>query len=492
MITSKALDLLGPLPSFESLGRELVAAIQNGSGCGLAVPQELADLIARARAHDADPNAVGSLCAQDPLCYEKPLPCPHHVEPPTHTADENFEHFCSYSNVPHDPWLRYAYLQGAGVGLLKPDTPFVPAPPAQGEWVLVPREPTDAMLDSCDEVEVGTDDFRNLYYMSWGMAKEAWKAMLAAAPQPAPELFPGTHDALDALAIREQPAPAPVQPACRCLECGAEAGEPCAEECAQPPAPVQVDNYRDAYEGAREDLLDWKGRALRAEATLRTLGYTGIDASQPPAPGEAELSIYAMLDKVYEFADLPYPPPQDPKLRAAIAALAQQRVPDAEGCHGLDTPERVFFYEQDFYVLSNFSSFSVEWCGHRFPTSEHVYHWLKFIDSDVLGQEICDAPSAHEAFKIAERNKDRRRADWDGVKVGLMRNILRAKARQHEYVRRKLLATGDRELVENSWRDNYWGWGPNRDGKNMLGKLWMEIRAELRAASQQEARGNGD
>jgi ribA/ribD-fused uncharacterized protein len=67
------------------------------------------------------------------------------------------------------------------------------------------------------------------------------------------------------------------------------------------------------------------------------------------------------------------------------------------------------------------------------------------------------------------------------VKVDIMRDILRAKADQHEYVRRKLLATGDRELIEDSWRDDFWGWGPNRDGQNMLGKLWMEIRSELRA-----------
>ena len=64
-----------------------------------------------------------------------------------------------------------------------------------------------------------------------------------------------------------------------------------------------------------------------------------------------------------------------------------------------------------------------------------------------------------------------------------MKSILRAKADQHEYVRRKLLATGDRELIEDSWRDDFWGWGPNRDGKNMLGKLWMEVRDELRASS---------
>lgn len=98
--------------------------------------------------------------------------------------------------------------------------------------------------------------------------------------------------------------------------------------------------------------------------------------------------------------------------------------------------------------------------------------------------EIQGAISAHEAFKIAEANKTHRRKDWDVVKVGIMREILRAKVAQHEYVRRKLLATGDRELVEDSWRDDFWGWGAGRDGQNMLGKLWMEVRAELRASGE--------
>ena len=156
--------------------------------------------------------------------------------------------------------------------------------------------------------------------------------------------------------------------------------------------------------------------------------------------------------------------------------------------HGLDTDDQVLFYEPDFYVLSNFSAFSLRWKGLRFDTSEHAYHWEKFplqVGSDITAREtvrraIRNAASAHEAFKIAEHNKDLRRADWDEVKVDVMREILRAKTYQHEYVRRKLMATGERELVENSWRDGFWGWGPNRDGQNMLGKLWMELRAELR------------
>lgn len=149
------------------------------------------------------------------------------------------------------------------------------------------------------------------------------------------------------------------------------------------------------------------------------------------------------------------------------------------GCVKPDTDGQVFFYEQDFYVLSNFSAFTLQWKGLRFDTSEAAYHWEKFPDAPEVRDMLLEAPSAHAAFKIAESQKVFRRPDWDEVKLDVMREILRAKADQHEYVRRKLLATGDRELVEDSWRDSYWGWGPNRDGQNMLGKLWMEVRAEL-------------
>lgn len=150
--------------------------------------------------------------------------------------------------------------------------------------------------------------------------------------------------------------------------------------------------------------------------------------------------------------------------------------------HKCDTDELVCFYEQEFYVLSNFSAFQVSIGGVVFMTSEHAYHWYKFVAPNSTGVAECvrNARSAHDAFKIAQQNKSRRRADWDLVKVNIMRCILRHKARQHEYVLRKLLETGDRTLVEDSWRDDYWGWGPNRDGQNMLGKLWMELRAEFR------------
>lgn len=153
--------------------------------------------------------------------------------------------------------------------------------------------------------------------------------------------------------------------------------------------------------------------------------------------------------------------------------------------HKCDTQKQVFFYEQDFYILSNFSAFAVNFNGIKFPTAEHAYHAQKFIDPNKgLGNEeivwqIQSATSAHEAFKIGQAFVNKRRPDWDEVKVDIMRRILKAKVEQHEYVKRKLLATGDRELIEDSWRDDFWGWGPNKNGQNMLGKLWMELRTEI-------------
>lgn len=146
----------------------------------------------------------------------------------------------------------------------------------------------------------------------------------------------------------------------------------------------------------------------------------------------------------------------------------------------MDTGTQVFFYEQEFYVLSNFSAFSIFWEGMRYQTVEHAYQAEKFPHFSWVRTVITSATSAHDAFQMAQKNKDKRRPDWDEVKLRIMKRLLWTKVTQHDYVARKLLETGERELIENSWRDDFWGWGPNRDGKNWLGQLWMQVRDELR------------
>ena len=61
-----------------------------------------------------------------------------------------------------------------------------------------------------------------------------------------------------------------------------------------------------------------------------------------------------------------------------------------------------------------------------------------------------------------------------------MLNVVRAKFDQHPDLAQKLLETGDEELVEgNTWGDRYWGVCGGK-GKNMLGKILMRVREELR------------
>ena len=158
--------------------------------------------------------------------------------------------------------------------------------------------------------------------------------------------------------------------------------------------------------------------------------------------------------------------------------------------HKLDTQDSVYFYEQDFYVLSNFSAFTVHRHGIRFDTAEHAYHWEKFnypAFSDkheenlrAVREAIRLAPSAHEAYKRAQDYKEYQDAAWYDNREAVMREILIDKINQHEYVKRKLLDTGYRELIEDSWRDDFWGWGPNKDGQNKLGKIWVSIRDDIR------------
>jgi ribA/ribD-fused uncharacterized protein len=219
-------------------------------------------------------------------------------------------------------------------------------------------------------------------------------------------------------------------------------------------------------------------------------GYAPVTLEQnhPPEPLTLDEALAQGWRRFY--AHLPSrKPEQEPVARDDLREDPRDPNDFIDSLRGLDTNARVRFYEHDFYVLSNFSAFTLHWREQRFDTSEAAYHYEKFPHARHLQEAIRCAPSAHAAFKLAERNKAERRPDWDDVKVQIMLDILRAKVRQHDYVRRKLLETGDRELVEDSWRDDFWGWGPNRDGHNMLGKLWMEVRAELRAttASRQDA-----
>ena len=94
-------------------------------------------------------------------------------------------------------------------------------------------------------------------------------------------------------------------------------------------------------------------------------------------------------------------------------------------------------------------------------------------------EEIYNAKSAHDSKQIAKRNKDKFPIDWDSRKVSIMEDICFNKLQQHPFIQKKLLETEAMEIVEDSPKDSFWGWGPERDGRNELGKVWMKLRDKL-------------
>ena len=142
--------------------------------------------------------------------------------------------------------------------------------------------------------------------------------------------------------------------------------------------------------------------------------------------------------------------------------------------------EVIGFYPREFYPLDNFSSFKVEWNGYLYSSVEEAYQAASFMGSDEeMVQAIKKSHSADEAQRIAYANKDKRRDDWDLIKLDVMELLLRLKLEQNPYVLKKLLQTGDYYIVEDSPKDSFWGWGPDRCGENQQGKLWMKLRKEL-------------
>ena len=77
------------------------------------------------------------------------------------------------------------------------------------------------------------------------------------------------------------------------------------------------------------------------------------------------------------------------------------------------------------------------------------------------------------------------RHDWDFVRVKIMRWSLRVKLAQNwREFGRLLLSTGDRPIVEQSRKDDFWGAKVADDGTlvgmNVLGRLLMELREQLK------------
>jgi len=143
-----------------------------------------------------------------------------------------------------------------------------------------------------------------------------------------------------------------------------------------------------------------------------------------------------------------------------------------------ETHDTVNFYTPTFHSLDNFSAHIIRLWGKDFPTAEHAYQWRKFsITEPDIAMRILSAASPYAVKEISDAHKEKQPATWSKEKTLVMEEILRAKFQQHPDVRVCLERTGRKRIVENSPTDSFWGVGPEGSGRNMLGTIWMSIRA---------------
>lgn len=130
--------------------------------------------------------------------------------------------------------------------------------------------------------------------------------------------------------------------------------------------------------------------------------------------------------------------------------------------------------------FSNFAPYPIEVDGKTWPTSEHYFQARKFAGTE-HEEAVRSAGSPADAALVGRDRGRPLRPDWGAVKDGVMRDAVRAKFRQHPELRTTLLATDDATIVERTGNDSYWGDGGDGSGRNVLGRILMEVREELRS-----------
>lgn len=131
----------------------------------------------------------------------------------------------------------------------------------------------------------------------------------------------------------------------------------------------------------------------------------------------------------------------------------------------------------EYRFLSNFYPCEIEYDGQIYNSVEHAYVAAKTLDTDIR-EVIQNLKTAKDARKFGKQHVTLR-SDWNEIKVPIMRNLVKQKFQDKELYE-ELLATFPSELIEgNYWKDTFWGQCPIGKGKNILGKILMEIRDDI-------------
>ena len=131
---------------------------------------------------------------------------------------------------------------------------------------------------------------------------------------------------------------------------------------------------------------------------------------------------------------------------------------------------------------------------HQFATAEHfmMYHKAMLFGNDDIAANILASRHPNEAKQWGRKVRHFDEAKWNAQRFDIVVKGNLLKFSQHSDLKRFLLQTDQRILVEASPVDNIWGIGLAADnehsehpehwrGLNLLGYALMQVREQLRA-----------
>jgi ribA/ribD-fused uncharacterized protein len=144
-------------------------------------------------------------------------------------------------------------------------------------------------------------------------------------------------------------------------------------------------------------------------------------------------------------------------------------------------------------VLSNFEKCYIKYKGHLFATTEQAFMWEKavFFNDHESASKILKEENPAKAKKLGREVKNFDDSKWSEVCYEIMYKINYEKYFQNTRLKNILLQTENKQLIEANPRDFRWSCGleandPNIEneedwpGENLLGKVLMQVRDELK------------
>ncbi len=144
-------------------------------------------------------------------------------------------------------------------------------------------------------------------------------------------------------------------------------------------------------------------------------------------------------------------------------------------------------------VLSNFEKCYIKYKGHLFATTEQAFMWEKaiFFNDHESASKILKEENPAKAKKLGREVKNFDDSKWSKVCYEIMYKINYEKYFQNTRLKNILLNTGDKMIIEANPKDTRWGVGLSAEddrvldesqwqGENLLGKVLMQVRDELK------------